>query len=357
MAPRTAQLQLAAALLAALLPLASAELSALSSAQGGGGGVAIDGATWFSPGNVSVTVGGVTHSTADGTLEQSGTPTTDKGSDTLGDYSITTKSWSAGGTPFETSEKIYDGGRFIVYTQTFPKGAAATAAPGGADVSSCYPSLDPTPADGEPKGWLSFQGRFMEGSKGGPWQVGGRGGPGMGTGDFGGPFVVFGQPMNQSLVVSPVSNFMAATLGSSPASGDDSLCLGLDAAVESVPAGAHPPCPCNGSVTADVRACGSRRLLAGVDDLPRAGRQPRAEILRHDAAPQVRHGADGGLHAAVARLLDGQRRVLLLRLAHRPRQRQRLPGNTQHHPRRFRTLFYRRSSLNHVVRHGVVRMR
>ena len=52
-------------------------------------------------------------------------------------------------------------------------------------------ALDPTPADGEPKGWLSFQGRFMEGSKGGPWQVGGRGGPGMGTGDFGGPFVVF----------------------------------------------------------------------------------------------------------------------------------------------------------------------
>ena len=240
MAPGAAQLPLAAALLAALAPLASAELSALSSAQGGGGGVAIDGATWFSPGNVSVTVGGVTHSTADGTLEQSGTPTTDKGSDALGEYSITTKSWSAGGTPFETSEKIYDGGRFIVYTQTFPKGAAATAAPGGADVSSCYPSLDPTPADGEPKGWLSFQGRFMEGSKGGPWQVGGRGGPGVGTGDFGGPFVVFGQPMNQSLVVSPVSNFMAATLGSSPASGDDSLCLGLDAAVESVPAGAHP---------------------------------------------------------------------------------------------------------------------
>ena len=36
-------------------------------------------------------------------------------------------------------------------------------------LSSCFPSIDPAPADGKAKGFVSWQGRFMEGSKGGAW--------------------------------------------------------------------------------------------------------------------------------------------------------------------------------------------
>lgn len=204
------------------------------------GALGIDGEAWFKPGNVSVTVGGALHSTSDGSLKSAGASTTTKGSDALGPFSLTTTKWTAGSTPFETSEKVYGGGEVVVFAQTFPAGASGTALPGGGGgeaISSCYPSIDPEPADRKPRGFVSFQGRFMEGSKGGEWTTGGRGGPGPGTGGAGGPFVVFGQPMTDSMVFSAASNFMTNTVGSSPVKGDNSFCLGLNAPVESVPAG------------------------------------------------------------------------------------------------------------------------
>ena len=104
------------------------------------------------------------------------------------------------------------------------------------DVSSCFPSIDPAPADGKPRGFVSWQGRFLEGSRGGTWAANN---PGVGTGDAGGPFVVFGQPMNESLVFSAASNFMTNTVGrmSDFGGGENSFCFGLDGPVSSVPAG------------------------------------------------------------------------------------------------------------------------
>jgi hypothetical protein len=202
------------------------------------GAVHVGAEAWFNPGNTSVTVDGSVYSTADGSLKASGAAETSQGSDTLGAYTMTTNKWTAGTTPFETSHRVYDGGEIVVFSQTFPKGASGTSVTGGGDISSCYPSIDPTPAGGKPLGYVSWQGRFMEASRGGEWQgEGGRGGPGPGTGGAGGPFVVFGQPMTDSIVISAASNFMTNSVGSSPAKGDSSFCLGLDGPVESVPAG------------------------------------------------------------------------------------------------------------------------
>lgn len=201
------------------------------------GAVGVGEETWFNPGNTSVTVDGKLFSTADGSLKAAGAPTTTKGSDVLGPYSLTTSKWTAGTTPFETSQRVYDDGEMIVFAQTFPEGASGTSHTEGGAISSCYPSIDPSPAGGKELGFVSWQGRFMEASRGGAWQADGHDGPGPGTGGPGGPFVVFGQPMVDSIVISAASNFMTNTVGKSPANGDNSFCLGLDAPVESVPAG------------------------------------------------------------------------------------------------------------------------
>ena len=50
--------------------------------------------------------------------------------------------------------------------------------------------------------------------QGGSWNGGNkRDGPGVGTGDGGGPFLVFGEDMAESLVFAPASNFMTNTPG------------------------------------------------------------------------------------------------------------------------------------------------
>jgi hypothetical protein len=106
------------------------------------------------------------------------------------------------------------------------------------EVSSCFPSINPTVVDGTPRGYVSWQGRFMEASRGGVWQGGsGSGNPGVATGGQAGPFVVFGDEMTDSLVFSVASNFMTHTTGMSPVKGDESVCFGLDGPVTSVPAG------------------------------------------------------------------------------------------------------------------------
>ena len=173
----------------------------------------------------AVTVGGQLYSEADGSLKAAGPIASYSGTDTLGAFAAKTQGWTAGSTPFVTATRDY-GGKFTIFEQFFPQGAEGTAS-SKQGASSCFPAIDPSPADGKPRGYVSWQGRFMEASKGGEWEgSGGRNGPGVGTGDGGGPFVVFGQPMAESLVFSPVSNFMTNTPSNSPGpNGDSTFCV------------------------------------------------------------------------------------------------------------------------------------
>ena len=199
--------------------------------------IVVNGNKWFHEGNISVTVDQKVFSTRDASLKAAGSIVVSSGADTLGKFTSKTQKWLAGNTAFTTSTREY-GGKFVIFTQTFPQGAQGTMRAGKrGDVSSCFPSIDPAPADGKPRGFVSWQGRFLEGSHGGSW-TGSR--PGVGTGDAGGPFVVFGQPMNESLVFSAASNFMTNTVGRMTDfghGGEASFCFGLDAPVASVPPG------------------------------------------------------------------------------------------------------------------------
>lgn len=133
------------------------------------------------------------------------------------------QNWTAGGTAFVTSVRVYSAG-FAVFKQLFPDGAAQTnltETRGSNVVSSCWPSVDPKPASNQSFGYVWWGGRaFLEGSVGGEWQPDDhRDGPGIGLGDDGGPFVVFEEDMKDSLVFAPASNFMTNTPGLSPAPG------------------------------------------------------------------------------------------------------------------------------------------
>lgn len=241
------------------------------------GEIEVNGKAWFAAGNISVTVGGTTYSTADASLKSAGAPTASSGSDTLGAFTSTTQAWTAGGTPYTTSARLYSEGQFVIFEQAFPKGATGTnitETTGASVVSSCYPSIDPQPVGGTALGYVSWEGRaFLEGSHGGTWDGSANGSPGPSTGDNGGTFVVFTEELHDSLVFSPASNFMTISPGMSKAPGkavpakyessksidydpnfqhpgagalseaspapssDGSFCFGLDAPVESVPSG------------------------------------------------------------------------------------------------------------------------
>ena len=239
----------------------SSKLSLASSSSPGSFEIQINHVSWFRSGNISVTVEGKTYSTSDRSLKARGAETTGSGSDSLGVFTSKTQTWMAGTTPYMTSTRLY-ASKFVVFEQSYPAGAAGTnitlplsqtSSPQG-EVSSCFPSIDTQPAVDQPLGYVWWGGRaFLEGSQGGVWRSGGRGSPGVGTGNGGGPFVVFGEEMTDSLVFSPASNYMTNTLGNAPSPGwsesaaqsrttqssseERSFCFGLDAPVESVPPG------------------------------------------------------------------------------------------------------------------------
>jgi hypothetical protein len=121
----------------------------------------------------------------------------------LGAFTSRTQEWTAGATPFTTSNRLYAAGNFAIFEQAFPRGAWGTNlthTQGSSIVSLCFPSIDPRPSGGREMGYVWRGGRaFLEGSAGGRWGGGDeRNGPGVGTGDGGGSFVVFGENMSDS---------------------------------------------------------------------------------------------------------------------------------------------------------------
>ena len=263
----------------ALILLRAAAVARSTLSLGAHGEIEVNGKAWFHAGNVSVTVGGTTYSTSDASLTPVGAPTESSGHDGFGAFTSKAQRWTAGTTPYTTSTRIY-ADRFAIFEQSWPNGASGTnitQLEGSSIVSSCYPSIDPRPVGDATLGYVSWEGRaFLEGSKGGTWDGSG-GPPGPGMGDGGGPFLVFDEMMSDSLVFAPASNFMTVSAGMSKAPGassivdanaqganvvahdetrrfahpgagmlseatpapasDGSFCFGLDAPVESVPAG------------------------------------------------------------------------------------------------------------------------
>jgi hypothetical protein len=233
------------------------KLSLVPSPSPGMAEIQINGVPWFSPGNISVTVQGRSYSTWDGSLKPTGAAATASGADHFGSFTSTTQAWTAGVTKYMTSSRLYDG-KFAIFEQSFPDGAAGTNITylkGASSVSSCFPSVDPQPSGGKSLGYVWWGGRaFLEGSAGGVWQGDSKGSPGPGTGNGGGPFIVFGENMSDALVFAQASQFMTNTVGMattpttttptpmSNASGgasaaDRSFCFGLDAPVAAVPPG------------------------------------------------------------------------------------------------------------------------
>ena len=187
---------------------------------------------WFRSANFSVTVDNTRYSTTDGSLKPRGAAVSSTSSDRLGEFKLISQSWRAGSAPWVTSIKLYSAQRTAIFEQSFPSGASGTSSSPGhsGGVSSCYPSIDPG-SPTQPLGFVSWQGRFLEGSKAGKWSTRDAG---VGTGDAGGPFVVFGEEMNETLVFSAASNFMQSSQQLLAGHG---LCFGLDSAISEVPKG------------------------------------------------------------------------------------------------------------------------
>ena len=88
------------------------------------------------------------------------------GSAGWGAYSAVATSYMAGSTPFVAIVKTYAALGLITFTQTFPKGAANTAAPGGDKaentVSSAFPAFRPRSLVGKTNAtqrrWMAYNG-------------------------------------------------------------------------------------------------------------------------------------------------------------------------------------------------------
>jgi len=151
----------------------------------------------------SFTESGKAVSPAAGNLKLTGYASS-TGADGYGEFTSSTFSWtSTYGTHYETSIRLYD--TIVVFGQTWVDGASGTAT--NTDALSGFPSFDTTKAP-QPLGFLAYNG-FMVGwypqyGKFGESKITG------GT-DGTGPLVLFSTDLSTSFVLSPASNFMAAS--------------------------------------------------------------------------------------------------------------------------------------------------
>ena len=266
--------------------------------------LSLGGALWLRSGPTFFTSDGVTHSTADGSLtlltDPSSPSLTVGGADALGEFNRTELSWSLSASSIPSSAaaaaaeaapvvvtafQIYGSGDTVVFEQRFPSGLNGTSTdasdPSAArsHVSSGFPTfLSAEDNDGDggdgatsmpAKGFVSWGGRFLEGSKAGAWKDGG-----LASGEYSGPFALFDGDAADAraggaLVVSSFSNFAVSSheVVSSPAKG---VQLGLLGSVQAVPAGfalrtiacARGGADGAGGVTAAVKAWGDATLKA-----------------------------------------------------------------------------------------------
>jgi hypothetical protein len=203
--------------------------------------VVVNGHRWLRSGDTAFYSAGRWLSVQDGSLRLSAN-TSSTGSDKLGAFTVRSLRWaSSDGFAAETNFRVYDDRNIATFEQVWVSGAREGSASGNWDsVSASFPSfaLMP-PGTGAPKlASCAWRGQFMDqgsaaqsvgvwppyvGSEGtnGQGSEGGRafgtgGSGGLVTGREGGPIALFDADAwgkGAVLVLSPLTNFMASSLG------------------------------------------------------------------------------------------------------------------------------------------------
>lgn len=171
--------------------------------------------------------------------------TTHSGTDKFGDFQAIVFHYLANNNQFDAAVKTYEGQPFALFTQTYVNGARATRADNVNYVIGAFPSFavvyDPTsPANGTSRssraGYLSFGG-MMCGDTNKRLGIFTAETFRVADGLEGGPIAIFDGNKN-ALIISPASNFMAASSWHEHFLEGSHLHWGFMGGVESVPAGA-----------------------------------------------------------------------------------------------------------------------
>eukprot|EP01012_Entosiphon_sulcatum_P006732 TRINITY_DN13233_c0_g1_i2.p1 TRINITY_DN13233_c0_g1~~TRINITY_DN13233_c0_g1_i2.p1 ORF type:complete len:763 (+),score=129.91 TRINITY_DN13233_c0_g1_i2:23-2290(+) len=199
--------------------------------------VQIQGISWFPSGETRVQSGWKTYSSADGSLRLKSVGHPESGSDRLGSFNRTEVIWDAGGQPFVTAFRLYDGDEksgTLVFEQNFPTGLEGCGSANKNDILSTFPSLRATHVPSpSPLGYLCWRGAMVGDAVGGSWDQSTTGLPG-GLEDSG-PTVVFTKDFTTEVVISPLSNPMATSRYFDP--NNHALQYGIMATVQSIPKG------------------------------------------------------------------------------------------------------------------------
>jgi len=214
--------------------------------------LSVDGAAFFASGATFFRAGGQLFSTADGSLAVATPPSPPTaGSDAMGAFMRQEVQWRATGAPagtsFATAVQVYAAAGAVVFEQSWPGGAAGTAAPGGdADsVLSAWPSFALDGAgNASGRAAVSFGGRFLEASRAFMWSDVARNGMSS-VGQHGGPVTVFDKAYTSSVSIMSltqhavqISQVVAAGGGGGGGGGAAAaLAYGLLGSVTSIPAG------------------------------------------------------------------------------------------------------------------------
>jgi hypothetical protein len=224
---------------------------------------------YFASGDTFFRAGGQLFTTADGSLAVAAPPAPPTaGSDAMGAFMRQEVQWRAPGAPagtnFATAVQVYAAAGAVVFEQSWPGGAADTAAPGGdADsVLSAWPSFAFDGANNaSDRAAVSFGGRFLEASHAFVWSDVARNGMSS-VGQHGGPVTVFDRAFNTSVSIMSltqhavqISQVVAAASGAGGGGGGGSsgggssgggssgggavaaLAYGIIGSVTSIPAG------------------------------------------------------------------------------------------------------------------------
>ena len=234
---------LCAAAASAPPPLPAPAVVACAVSADGSFALTVDGAPFLASAPTFTRADGRLLSTADGSLSVAAPPAAPvAGSDNIGAFNRTEVVWlsSAGGAEaFRTAVQVYAAEGVVVFEQSWPSGAAGTAAPGdgAADtVLSGWPSFALDAAD--KRGAVSFGGRFLEASRAVALADAARNGM-PSVGQHGGPLVVFDAAFGAAVALVSLTQHavMVSAVTDGAAKGDSALSYGVIGSVTSIPPG------------------------------------------------------------------------------------------------------------------------
>eukprot|EP00041_Stephanoeca_diplocostata_P022194 m.526816 g.526816 ORF g.526816 m.526816 type:complete len:797 (-) comp22006_c0_seq1:232-2622(-) len=222
--------------------------------------VLLNGKTWYASGPTFVHCENTLFTTENASLKLTKTTQSTGTDGVLGPYKETKLEWMAGSTPFVTSvqeflspPRAYGGdGSVVIFSQSFPNGAKDTSLTGNPQqdqngimsswpafmVDAPPPSTNTNSSDSlpDPRGFVTFSGRFLESSKGGAFDSDHC----CSSGESTGPLAVFSKGSWDTVTFSPASNFMAGVMYSGNAEGHGNqkyIATGLMGSFTSVPVG------------------------------------------------------------------------------------------------------------------------